>query len=73
MEIIRLRAEPFLTLPNYGYASVISDPQQLVVCHCHDYYEIFVVSQGSGEHVDVYKRQAFLYPAPGTPFKIKKT
>ncbi|MDD4849815.1 MAG: AraC family transcriptional regulator [Gemmiger sp.] len=51
MDIIRLRAEPFLELPNYGYASVISDPEQLVVCHCHDYYELFLVSQGSGEHV----------------------
>lgn len=51
MDVIRLRAEPFLTLPNYGYASVISDPEQLTVCHCHDYYEIFVVSQGSGDHI----------------------
>lgn len=51
MDIIRLRAEPFLSLPSYRYASVISDPEQLVVCHCHDYYEIFIVGQGSGEHV----------------------
>ncbi len=68
MEIIRLRAEPFLTLPNYGYASVISDPQQLVVCHCHDYYEIFVVSQGSGEHVINGTRQ---HLDPGMLFFVR--
>ena len=51
MDIVRLHAEAFLSLPGHGYASIITDPEQLVVCHCHDYYEIFVVSRGMSEHV----------------------
>lgn len=49
MEVIRLRAESFLRLRS-GWASVISDPKQLAVLHCHDYYEIFIVSQGTATH-----------------------
>ncbi len=49
MEVIRLRADSFLQLRS-GWASVISDPEQLAVLHCHDYYEIFVVSQGTALH-----------------------
>ena len=49
MEVVRLHAETFLRLRS-GQASVISDPEQLAVFHCHDYYEIFVVSQGTATH-----------------------
>ncbi len=47
----RLVADKILSLPNHGYASIITDPKQLVKIHCHSYYELFLVTGGSGIHV----------------------
>lgn len=49
--IPRLIADKILSSPGYGYASIITAPQQLVKIHCHTYYEIFLVTDGSGTHV----------------------
>lgn len=49
MDVIRLHADSFLKLRT-NCANIISDPEQLAVFHCHDYYEIFVVSQGTATH-----------------------
>lgn len=49
--IPRLSANLILNSPNHGYATFISNPNQLVKIHCHSYYEIFIVCQGSGIHM----------------------
>lgn len=49
--IPRLSANRILSSPSHGYATFISDPNQLVKIHCHSYYEIFIVCQGSGIHL----------------------
>lgn len=48
--IPRLTEYRIFSSPNHGYASFITDPNQLVKVHCHSYYEIFIVAQGSGTH-----------------------
>lgn len=50
MKAIKLHSAPFLDAPERGYASYISDKQQLKVFHCHDYYEIFLVDRGYSTH-----------------------
>ncbi|MCL2202331.1 MAG: AraC family transcriptional regulator [Defluviitaleaceae bacterium] len=50
MEILRLKISSFQRYPNREYASFINDPVQLAVCHCHDYYEIFIVRKGGALH-----------------------
>jgi AraC family cel operon transcriptional repressor len=50
MKMIKLYSTSFLNYPDRGPASYITIQDQLKVCHCHDYYEIFLVDQGSGEH-----------------------
>jgi AraC family cel operon transcriptional repressor len=40
----------FLDAPDRNYASYITDKKQLKTCHCHDYYEIFLVDQGNAVH-----------------------
>ncbi len=47
----RLNANLILSLPNRGYATFISNPAQLEKIHCHSYYEIFLVCQGSCTHI----------------------
>jgi AraC-like DNA-binding protein len=49
MEIIRLHAESFLKYRS-SQASIIEDPKQLAILHCHDYFEIFIVNQGNAIH-----------------------
>lgn len=49
--IPRLSANKIINSPHHGYASIISDPDQLARIHCHSYYEIFIVSQGNGQHL----------------------
>ncbi|GHV42128.1 transcriptional regulator ChbR [Spirochaetia bacterium] len=50
MKVIKLYSASFLNYPDRGPASYITSKTQLKVCHCHDYYEIFLVDQGSAEH-----------------------
>jgi AraC family cel operon transcriptional repressor len=50
MKVIKLYSASFLNYPDRGPASYITSKSQLKVCHCHDYYEIFLVDQGQGEH-----------------------
>ncbi len=50
MKVIKLYSALFLGSPDRNYASYISDKDQLKTCHCHDYYEIFLVEQGNAEH-----------------------
>lgn len=50
MKVIKMYAETFVKQPQWGYASLIFDKEQLKVCHNHDYYEIFVVSEGNACH-----------------------
>ena len=50
MKVVKLYSAPFLDSPDRNYASYISDKEQLRTCHCHDYYEIFLVDQGNSEH-----------------------
>ncbi len=50
MEVLRLHAEHFVRMRGRGYASYINDPEQLKISHCHDYYEIFIVSKGCACH-----------------------
>jgi len=50
MKVVKLYSAPFLDSPDRNYASYISDKEQLKTCHCHDYYEIFLVDQGDAEH-----------------------
>ncbi|GHV94341.1 transcriptional regulator ChbR [Spirochaetia bacterium] len=50
MKAIKLYSASFLDYPDRGPASYIINKTQLRVCHNHDYYEIFLVDQGSGEH-----------------------
>ncbi|MDR1252366.1 MAG: AraC family transcriptional regulator [Treponema sp.] len=50
MPVIKLYSASFLSYPDRGPASYITSKTQLRVCHCHDYYEIFLVDQGNAEH-----------------------
>ncbi|MDR1588048.1 MAG: AraC family transcriptional regulator [Treponema sp.] len=50
MKILKLYSASFLNYPDRGHASYITSKSQLRVCHCHDYYEIFLVDKGSAEH-----------------------
>jgi AraC family cel operon transcriptional repressor len=50
MKVIKLHSASFLNYPDRGPASYITSKSQLKVCHCHDYFEIFLVDQGQGEH-----------------------
>ena len=50
MKPIKLHSAPFLNSPERGYASYITDKQQLRVFHCHDFYEIFFVDRGHSVH-----------------------
>jgi AraC family cel operon transcriptional repressor len=50
MKPIKLYAASFLNYPDRGPASYITSKTQLRTCHCHDYYEIFLVDQGNAEH-----------------------
>jgi AraC family cel operon transcriptional repressor len=50
MQVIKLYSALYLNYPGYEPVSYIKDKVQLKVCHCHDYYEIFLVDQGQGEH-----------------------
>lgn len=47
---MRLSLSRFLTHPAHEYASLISNPQQLVISHSHDYYELFLVNHGRAVH-----------------------
>jgi len=49
--IPRLSANKILNSPQHEHASIISDPIQLSRVHCHNYYEIFIASQGYGQHI----------------------
>ncbi|MGI5946323.1 MAG: AraC family transcriptional regulator [Lachnospiraceae bacterium] len=55
--IPRLVADRFVSSPDYGYASIITDPHQLCKVHCHSYYEMFLVAEGNGTHVVNLKHQ----------------
>lgn len=50
MKVIKLYSTSFLSHPDWGPASYIVNKTQLKVCHNHDYYEIFLVDRGAGEH-----------------------
>ena len=50
MQVIKLYSSLYLNYPGYEAVSYITNKAQLRVCHCHDYYEIFLVDQGSAEH-----------------------
>lgn len=50
MKVNKLHSSSFLNHPDWEPASYIINKTQLKVCHNHDYYEIFLVDQGSGEH-----------------------
>jgi AraC family cel operon transcriptional repressor len=50
MKVVKLHSAAFLNYPEQGPVSYIINKSQLRVCHCHDYYEIFLVDQGCGEH-----------------------
>lgn len=50
MNVIKLQSALFLGSPDRNYASYITDRKQLKTCHCHDYYEVFLVDQGNAEH-----------------------
>lgn len=56
----RLTADKILSSPNHGYASIITNPQQLVKIHCHAYYEIFLVADGRGTHVINLKHEPLI-------------
>ena len=47
----RLVEGRIINSPSHGYASIITNPQQLIKIHCHSYYEIFLIAQGSGTHL----------------------
>lgn len=48
--IPRLNAHALFHMDSHGYASYIRDPVQLAKIHCHSYYELFLVAQGTGTH-----------------------
>jgi AraC family transcriptional regulator, dual regulator of chb operon len=48
--IVRLTLSRFLSHPAHEYASLISNPRQLVISHSHDYYELFLVNHGKAVH-----------------------
>jgi AraC family cel operon transcriptional repressor len=48
--MIKLYSASFLNYPERGPASYIASKSQLKVCHCHDYFEIFLADQGAAEH-----------------------
>lgn len=50
MKVTTLKANTFISNPQWGYASYIFNREQLRICHCHDYYEIFIVSRGHAVH-----------------------
>jgi len=50
MKAIKLYSASFFNYPDRGLASYITSKTQLRVNHNHDYYEIFLVDQGIGEH-----------------------
>jgi AraC family cel operon transcriptional repressor len=50
MRIIKLYSSQYLNYPGYEPVSYITNKAQHRICHYHDYYEIFLVDQGSAEH-----------------------
>jgi AraC family cel operon transcriptional repressor len=57
VKVAKLHSTAFLNYPEQGPVSYITNKAQLKVCHCHDYYEIFLVDQGYGEHQINYTTQ----------------
>jgi AraC family cel operon transcriptional repressor len=47
---MKLHISRFLAHPAHEYASLISNPQQLGISHSHDYFELFLVNNGSATH-----------------------
>jgi AraC family cel operon transcriptional repressor len=47
---IQISINNFIDNPNYNYASIIDDPNQLKVEHFHNYYELFIVNEGTAKH-----------------------
>ncbi len=50
MKPIQISIHSFIDNPNHSYASIIDDPVQLKLEHCHNYYELFIVNKGFGKH-----------------------
>lgn len=50
MKTVKLYAKSFVHNPDRGYASYINNKEQLRIKHQHDYFEIFLVSQGQAVH-----------------------
>lgn len=50
MKVNTLYYASYLNHPDWEPASYITNKMQLKVCHNHNYFEIFLVDQGSGEH-----------------------
>lgn len=50
MKTTTLVANTFIKHPKRGYASFISNHEQLKIKHNHDYFEIFIVSSGNANH-----------------------
>ncbi|MCL2127318.1 MAG: AraC family transcriptional regulator [Treponema sp.] len=50
MKVNKLYSASFLSHPDWEPASYIINKTQLKICHLHNYFEVFLVDQGSGEH-----------------------
>jgi len=50
MKSVNLSVNSFVRHPDRGYASFISNHEQLKIKHRHDYFELFLVSQGHAMH-----------------------
>ncbi|MDR1617804.1 MAG: helix-turn-helix domain-containing protein [Treponema sp.] len=50
MQIIKLYAAAYVNYPGFELVSYITNKDQHRICHCHDYYEIFLVDQGRAVH-----------------------
>jgi len=51
MKANTLYSASYLSHPNWQPASYISSKTQLKISHNHNYYEVFLVDQGDGEHL----------------------